>query len=39
MKKQPKRDARRRQVVEEIKNGTPKTEIAEKLQVSRWTLA
>ncbi len=38
MKKQPKRDARRRQVVEEIKNGTPKTEIAEKLQVSRWTL-
>jgi len=38
MKNQPKRDARRRQVVEEIKNGTPKGEIAEKLQVSRWTL-
>jgi HTH domain len=37
-KNQPKRDARRRQIVEEIKNGTPKGEIAEKLQVSRWTL-
>ncbi len=36
--KEPKRTARRRQVVEEIKNGTPKGEIAGKLQVSRWTL-
>ena len=38
MKDQPKRTARRRRVVEEIKNGTPKIEIAEKLQVSRMTL-
>ena len=38
MKNQPKRTARRRQVVEEIKNGTPKAEIAGKLQVSRMTL-
>ena len=38
MKNQPKRTARRRQVVEEIKNGTPKGEIAKKLQVSRMTL-
>lgn len=38
MKNQPKREARRRQVVEEIKNGTPRGELGEKLQVSRWTL-
>jgi HTH domain len=36
--KEPQRDARQVQIVEELKNGTPKHEIADKLQISRATL-
>jgi DNA-binding Lrp family transcriptional regulator len=36
--KEPQRDARQVQIVEELKNGTPKNEIADKLQISRVTL-